>query len=71
MAISYKKALDLMKLHGITTYTVKQTGDLSQGTMTKLRRNECVTTDTIDTLCRLLHCQPGDLMEYVPEESGE
>ena len=33
----------------------------------KLRKNERVNTDTIDRLCDLLHCQPGDIMEYVEE----
>ncbi|WP_352415880.1 helix-turn-helix domain-containing protein [Oscillibacter ruminantium] len=33
--------------------------------MQKLRSGGIVTTDTLDTLCCLLHCQPGDLMEYV------
>lgn len=34
----------------------------------KLKNNELVRTDTINELCALLKCQPGDLMEYVPDE---
>lgn len=30
-----------------------------------------VTTDTIDRLCRQLNCQPGDIMEYIPNEDLE
>ncbi|MGQ9779486.1 MAG: helix-turn-helix domain-containing protein [Bacillota bacterium] len=26
---------------------------------------------TLDGLCRYLHCQPGDLLEYVPEEGDK
>ena len=33
----------------------------------KLRKNERVNTDTIDRLCALLKCQPGDIMEYTEE----
>ena len=71
MPISFEKALVLMKQQGITSYTVKKTKILSQSTMTKIHRNQCVTTDTIGTLCELLHCQPGDLMEYIPDEKED
>lgn len=30
-----------------------------------------VTTDTIDRLCNQLNCQPGDLMEYIPNSELE
>lgn len=30
-------------------------------------RSVTVTTDTIDKLCAQLQCQPGDIMEYVPD----
>lgn len=30
-------------------------------------RASTVTTDTISRLCQQLHCQPGDIMEYVPD----
>lgn len=30
-----------------------------------------VTTDTIDRLCKQLNCQPGDIMEYIPNSELE
>lgn len=70
MPISFEKAVDLLEKAGITTYTIRKTGVLGQSTMTKLRSNKCVTTDTIEVLCKLLNCQPGDLMEYIPDEES-
>nr|DAE66782.1 MAG TPA: putative transcriptional regulator [Bacteriophage sp.]DAX05429.1 MAG TPA: putative transcriptional regulator [Bacteriophage sp.] len=32
--------------------------------MAKLTKNENVTCEVICNLCRLLNCQPGDIMEY-------
>ena len=40
---------------------------LSESTLTKLRAGVGVSWDNIGTLCRLLQCQPGDLIEYVPD----
>lgn len=48
------------------TYWLRQNG-LHAATVNKLRKNELVRMDTIDHLCRLLACQPGELLEYVPD----
>ena len=30
-----------------------------------------VRFDTLEKICEVLDCQPGDILEYRPEESGE
>ncbi|WP_418972665.1 helix-turn-helix domain-containing protein [Allofournierella sp.] len=40
---------------------------VSESTMQKLRTGGALSTDTIDTLCRIIGCQPGDIMEYIPD----
>ncbi len=30
---------------------------------------KAVKVETLNRLCRILDCQPGDLLEYVPDES--
>jgi DNA-binding Xre family transcriptional regulator len=37
----------------------------------RLDKNKRVDTETINKLCKLLNCQPGDIMEYVPDKSSE
>jgi len=66
--IVYKDILGKLLEAGYTTYRVRKEKLLPESTMQKLRSGGTVTTETIDTLCRLLHCQPGDLMEYVEDE---
>lgn len=41
---------------------------LSPATINKLRKNEIVTTDTINKICIYLECQPEDILEFQPEE---
>lgn len=61
-----------MKQKGLTTYRIRKDGIIGQATLQKLRNNEAVNTDSIDSLCRALDCQPGDIMEYINEsETGE
>lgn len=67
MPMDYSKLFALMKSQGLSTYRIRQESILSQSTLQKLREGKSVTTDAIATLCSVLNCQPGDLMEYENE----
>lgn len=59
--------LSALKQKGFTTYKIRKDGVLSGSTLQKLRNGEPLSWDNIETICRLLSCQPGDIMEYVEE----
>jgi len=42
--------------------------NISPAQITRLKRNESVSTHTIDTFCRILDCQVEDIMEYIKDE---
>ncbi len=68
MAIKYRfDVLEALKSKGYTTYKLRNEKLLSESTVQKLRRGEIVAIANIDTICQLLNCQPGDLLEYVHE----
>ncbi len=43
---------------------------ITQANLSILKTNKAraVRFSTLDSLCRALHCQPGDLLVYVPDE---
>ena len=41
---------------------------ISSSTLAKLGKGESVTTDILCKICGFLGCQPGDIMEYIPDE---
>ena len=68
MALQYKiDVLAALKEKGITTYKIRQEKILSESTVQKLRASKGVSWENLETLCRLLDCQPGDLVEFVRE----
>lgn len=70
MSIKYDKLIALLKERGITTYKIRKENLISQATYQKLRTGEgIIDTRTIEKLCKLLHCQPGDIMEYVEDDA--
>lgn len=63
--------LEELREAGYNTNKIRIDNILSQSTLQKFRTGEPVGWKNIETLCELLHKQPGDLLEYVPDQSGE
>lgn len=57
-----------MKERGVSKYALIHQYHISPAQLTRLKRNESVTTHTIDMFCRILRCQVGDIMEYIEDE---
>ena len=56
-----------MKEKNVTIYALVVKHGIGRGTMNKLKHNKNVTLVTIEHLCRILQCQPGDIVAYVEE----
>ncbi len=69
MALQYKiNILEALKEKGYTTYTLRKQKLLSESTIQKLRAGEGVAWDNLETLCKLLNCDIGDILEYIQED---
>ena len=57
-----------MEERGINSYTLKKEGIIGQGTYYAIKNGTGgLDHRSINKLCKYLNCQPGDLMEYVPD----
>lgn len=66
--IRYKiNMLEELKKAGYTTYKIRTDKVMGEAALNHLRQGEPVSFQTMDTICRVLNCQPGDLLEYVPD----
>lgn len=69
MPIRYKiEILPALKAIGYTQTRIREDKLMGQATLQQLRHGELASWKTIDTVCRLLDCQPGDLLKHVPTE---
>ena len=66
--ISYDNLWNVMKEKGVSQYTLIKKYNISPAQITRLKRNESVSTHTIDVFCKILGCRVGDIMEYIEEE---
>ena len=67
--ISYEKLWVTMKEKGVSQYALIKQYGISPAQITRLKRNESVSTHTIDTFCRILKCGVADIMEYTDENN--
>ena len=66
LPLKYKvDVLAALKEKGYNTNKIRTEGLLSQSTLQKFRNKQGVSWENLETLCGLLECQPGDLIEYV------
>lgn len=71
MAIHFKPGIDVLGLlakAGYSTYRLRKEKLLGESVLTKLRRGGLPSWNELSVICRLLQFQPGDLIEYIPEE---
>ena len=69
MAIQYKAdVLALLKAAGYPSTRIRAEKLLGQSYVQQLRKGELISWAALNTVCRLLDCQPGDLVEYVADE---
>ena len=70
MPLRYKiDVLNALKEKGYNTNKIRTEGLLSQSTLQKFRQQQGVSWENLETLCRLLNCQLGDIVEFVPEDN--
>ena len=65
--IVYDKLWKTMKDKGISQYKLLKEYGFSTGQLDRLRKNESISTFTLNTLCRILDCRIEDIAEYIPD----
>lgn len=73
--ISYEKLVKKLKENNISQYKLKQEKILGSATITKIFKNDGINGESIDIrvvdkMCKLLNCQPGDILECVEDIEG-
>lgn len=67
--IQYKKDIfTLLKEHGYNQTRIKKEKLLPAQTMLNIRAGKSITLDTLNKICIMCKCQPGDLVEVIPTD---
>lgn len=63
MAVTYNKLWKLLIDHNMNRTQLRCAAHISTNAVAKLGRNEPVSVDTLEKICRVLHCDVGDIIE--------
>lgn len=67
MNVSYKKLWKLLIDKDMSKTDLRLAIGASTATMAKLSKGNDVSMDTLSRICEKLHCNVGDVMDFVPE----
>lgn len=64
--LKYKiNVLEELKENGYTTYKLRKDKLIGEAQIQKIRDGEIASKETLNTICKLLNYQPGDVLEYI------
>lgn len=66
--IKYYKLLDMLNRREMSKEDLRLKINTSSATIAKISKNEFISLKIINDICGALNCQPGDIMEYVPDK---
>lgn len=69
--ITYEKLWATMHRKGISQYKLINTYGISKGQIDRLKKNEVVTTNTLDILCNILDCDVSEIITHTKDENGK
>ncbi len=68
MAVSYKKLFHLLIEKEMSNADLQKQAGFSANIITRLKRNEYVKLQTIESICNILNCGVDDILEFVSDE---
>lgn len=68
--IKYKiDIIQALKSKGYSTYKIRKEKIFNESQLQQMRENKILAQDALNKVCTLLNCQPGDILEYIPDDT--
>lgn len=68
MAVSYKKLFHMLIDRNMTAAELQKEAGYSANISTRMRRDEYVSLESMEKICRVLDCKVDDIVEFIPDE---
>lgn len=71
MAIRYSKLWKRLIDENMMKVDLRDQAGITTNALAKLGKNKHVSTQVLEKVCNVLHCEIQDIMEFVPDEERE
>ena len=68
MAVSYKKLFHLMIEKNISNMELQKLAGFSANIITRMKREQYISLESVESICRVMDCGVDDILEFTPEE---
>ena len=65
MAVSYKKLFHLMIEKEISNVQLQHKAQISANVITRMKRNQYISVESIESICRALNCNIDEILEFI------
>ena len=69
MAVSYKKLFHLMIEKKMTNAQLQKQAGFSANIITRLKRDEYISLESVESICRVMKCGVDDILEFISEKA--
>ena len=69
MAVSYKKLFHLMIEKKMTNSQLQKQAGFSANIITRLKRDEYISLESVESICRVMKCGVDDILEFISEKA--
>ena len=71
MAISYNKLWKQLIDKKISAAELRKKADIAPNTLTRMKKDQEVTMQVLERICRVLDSDFGEIVEYIPDERDD
>ena len=68
MAVTYKKLFHLLIDKGMTNAELMEKAGFSANIITRIKRDNYISLDSIEKICKTLNCGVDDILGFIPDE---
>ena len=68
MSVSYNKLLHILIDKNVTTTQLSDRAGISANIISRIKKNEYVSLETIESICNALKCSPNDILDFIKED---
>jgi putative transcriptional regulator len=69
MAVKYNKLFKLMIDRKMSTSELRKQAGFSANIITKLKRDEYLSLDSVEKICRAMNCGVDEILKFVPDNN--
>lgn len=71
MAVTYRKLWKLLEEKGMKKIELQRKAGISGNILARMGRDEYISMESVEKVCRILHCGVDDMLDFINEDSAE